>query len=1030
MEALRAVADGSGRLLLLTGAAGAGKTRRASTLAEEAREAGFTVAWAAGGRPGAPPFWPWLQVLRALPAALADAEPLPLTGLGHGETADLRARFELFEDVVARLARAGWSEPVLVVLDDLHEADAATLLLAQHVAAVIRTLPVLLVATVRTDVVPTAEEWPAVWADLLRNGEVVTVGPLDEDEVVDLLRAATGSPDPWLVRRILDRTGGNALFVTELIRWSAAPGGEVDSLPDTVRAVIAARVAECTAACGRVLSVAATTGSGSPVALVVHTLGEPAADVLDALDEARGHGLLDAGDPDRVVFAHEIVRDAVYEAQPPAHRAYWHRVVAEHLAAAGDAAGAAHHFRLGGPDVRAAAGEWFVRAGEQSLGALAYEEAATQLRIALECGAPDSGRVQLSLGSALLTVGDATGARAAHLAALARARDTGDAGLMAAAALGLGSGPAGFEVPLFDREQVAGLEDALALVGEDRPATRAALLARLATASTYTATEGRRRELATEAVALARSSGDDAAVAVALAAYVDLVAGPDHVDERLELTSEIVAVAQGLRDSSLELLGRRQRIVARLERGDVVGAEEDLRDYRVVATALGQPVYLWYVPLWTAALAFARGELDTADTALAEAAALGERAGSANARVLVVSHRWAAAAELNDADAMRASLDGFELDDSLGPWAPIGRAFMHAVCGEASAARAELDVAVDRLPELPLDSEWLPAVTQAAEAVQIVGGHPVARWVHDALLLHKDLCVVEGIAAMLRGSVERHLGGLAALLGDRTAAKAHFERAVETNRRMGARLLVARTLHDAATSLGDEDRLAQARELYAEMGVTGRLGRASSTRPATLPDNEFRRDGEMWTLAYGGRRTTVRDSKGLHDLAVLLARPGRPVPAVELAAGPGVATDPLEGSSRAADGEGLHASGDLGEVIDARARRAYQQRLHQLEEDAADADAAGDVARSTRIAAERDALVQQLSGAYGLDRRPRRTGSMVERARSTVTARIRDSIRRVAAVHPELGRHLSASVRTGTLCSYEPEQPVTWRLTP
>ena len=1030
MDAVRSAAAGSGRLLLLTGPAGAGKTRRATAVAAEARGAGFTVAWAAGGRPGAPAFWPWLQVLRAVSPdpelRHTLVQRLSPTGVEEG-AADLRARFELFENVADRLAAATGDAPLAIVLDDLHTADAASLLLVQHLAGVIRSLPVLLVATVRTDVEPGTPEWPEAWADLVRHGEVVGVGPLGVDEITRLLREATGSADPALVHRITRRTGGNALFVTELVRWCAASGGDADSLPDTVLAVIGARVAERSPACRRVLSAAATLGARTRLDLVVDVLGDPVDDVLAAVGEATGHGLLDGTDPDEVAFTHEIVRDAVYDAQPPANRAHWHRMVAELLAASGDAAGAAHHYRLGGPEVRGAAGEWFARAGEESLGVLAYEEAASQFGAALACAPAEPGRVNLRLGTARLAAGDAAGAREAHLAALGLARESGDADLMAAAALGLGSGPAGFEVPLFDREQVTGLEDALSLVGDARPAVRAALLARLATASTYAAEEARRRALASEAVSLARGSGDDAAIAVALASYVDLVSGPAHVAERLSLTAEIIAIARRLRDSSLELLGRRQRIVARLERGDLAGAEDDLHEYRTVAKALAQPVYAWYVPLWAAALAFARGELEEASTALAEAERLGRQAGSGNAGILVTSHRWSAAAELADPAAMRAAVEGVELDDGMGPWVPIARGFMHAVCGEVSAARASLDAAVGRLPELPLDSEWLPAVTQAAEAVHLVGGHPVARWLHDALEPHADLFVVEGIGALLRGSVERHLGVLAALLGDRDGSGRHFERALEANRRMGSRLLVARTLYDAATALGDPERLAEARALYAEMGVTGRLerGRRPSPSPEVLSDNEFRHQGELWTLVYGGRLSTMRDSKGLRDLATLLARAGQPVPAVELAGAPRAGSGPAGSGS-----EGLHAAGDLGEVIDEQARRAYRERLRVLEEEAAEADALGDAERSERVGAERDALVQQLSAAIGLGGRPRRTGSTVERARSTVTARIRDSIRRIEAAHPELGRHLAASVRTGTLCSYEPELPVTWRLTP
>jgi hypothetical protein len=126
--------------------------------------------------------------------------------------------------------------------------------------------------------------------------------------------------------------------------------------------------------------------------------------------------------------------------------------------------------------------------------------------------------------------------------------------------------------------------------------------------------------------------------------------------------------------------------------------------------------------------------------------------------------------------------------------------------------------------------------------------------------------------------------------------------------------------------------------------------------------------------------------------------------------------------------DGLHAPSDTGEVIDAQARAAYRQRLSELEQAAAEADAAADIERSARIAAERDALVEALTGAYGLGGRVRRSGSAAERARTAVTARIRDSIRRIGDAHPDLGRHLARSVRTGTFCVYEPDQPVRWSL--
>ena len=110
------------------------------------------------------------------------------------------------------------------------------------------------------------------------------------------------------------------------------------------------------------------------------------------------------------------------------------------------------------------------------------------------------------------------------------------------------------------------------------------------------------------------------------------------------------------------------------------------------------------------------------------------------------------------------------------------------------------------------------------------------------------------------------------------------------------------------------------------------------------------------------------------------------------------------------------------------ARAAYKARLVELEGELNEADADGDMERSRRAQAERDALIEQLSGAYGLSGRPRRSGDPAERARTAVTARIRDAIRRIGDLHPQLGRHLSRSVQTGTFCRYDPDPPVTWEL--
>jgi hypothetical protein len=172
----------------------------------------------------------------------------------------------------------------------------------------------------------------------------------------------------------------------------------------------------------------------------------------------------------------------------------------------------------------------------------------------------------------------------------------------------------------------------------------------------------------------------------------------------------------------------------------------------------------------------------------------------------------------------------------------------------------------------------------------------------------------------------------------------------------------------------------------------------------------FRRSGDGWEVGFGhGDTVTVRGGKGMDDLARLLAAGGREVHALELAGSP-------------------VAEAGHGPALDERARRAYEQRIRDLQEDLDEADAAGDPVRSERARAELDALVDQLASALGLGGRAREAGSAAERARSAVTQRIRSTIRRIGEVDPGLGRHLQGAVRTGTFCSYRPDEPVDWDL--
>jgi hypothetical protein len=226
----------------------------------------------------------------------------------------------------------------------------------------------------------------------------------------------------------------------------------------------------------------------------------------------------------------------------------------------------------------------------------------------------------------------------------------------------------------------------------------------------------------------------------------------------------------------------------------------------------------------------------------------------------------------------------------------------------------------------------------------------------------------------------------------------------------------SRELQETGAAMGEHDAVVLARTAVAR-ALSGEVAsdHAEPAAGAVADGNVFRREGDMWRLAFDGLTVRLRDAKGLRYLARLLAEPGRELHVRDLAA-------------EATGGEAIPTSGSGGEVLDAAAKRAYQQRLSDLEAELTEATEWNDAERVARAQAEMDALAEQLAGAYGLGGRARTLGDPVERVRKAVTNRIRDSLDRIGAQHEALGRHLTNAVRTGTFCSYTPERPTAWEL--
>jgi hypothetical protein len=408
---------------------------------------------------------------------------------------------------------------------------------------------------------------------------------------------------------------------------------------------------------------------------------------------------------------------------------------------------------------------------------------------------------------------------------------------------------------------------------------------------------------------------------------------------------------------------------------------------------------------------------------------LGEECGEPGARDVRYDQGW---------DLLTAQGRLGELGDALpemfpDPESPQARGARTLVMLASGARAAAAEAAAPLLKvdpgTIPPDRQRLLALAYAAELVVAFGAVPVAEQLYAALLPFEDEAVVSGAAITFKGAVAHYLGLLAAVLGRAATAASHLERAVAIHDRLGAAVWSLRSQYQLATVwLGEPGRQAAAVSALAEVAAAARtLGLAQLAREAEaagfaagqvpVTEGVFAREGAMWTLSYAGVTARMRDAKGLSDLAVLLAVPGRQVPAADLIAAAGAGQAGLADLRMGAD-----------EVLDATARRQVRARLASLGEDIAEAESWNDPERAARARAERDALLRELTAAAAPGGQPRLLGDQSERARKAVTARIRDVIGRLEPVHPALAGHLRESVTTGTRCSYSPPTPVTWRL--
>ena len=254
--------------------------------------------------------------------------------------------------------------------------------------------------------------------------------------------------------------------------------------------------------------------------------------------------------------------------------------------------------------------------------------------------------------------------------------------------------------------------------------------------------------------------------------------------------------------------------------------------------------------------------------------------------------------------------------------------------------------------------------------------------------------------------------------GNQALALLEFRAARSVFEQIGAELEAARAAQACGDGRGNDVGEPRVQVQPAPSGADGRVDQ----------ENVFRREGDYWSVVFEEHTVRLRDLKGLHYLARLLADPGREFHVLDLVAGERV--EPGNASRAAEPGLMFPGGVDAGELLDAQAKQAYRRRLAEIEEDMDEARAMGDSERAAQADTERDFIVRELSRAVGLGGRDRRAGSVSERARASVTRAVRQAMARIREHNAPLGEHLDRTIRTGTFCAYLPDSrvPVAWHL--
>jgi len=837
--AWKAVIAGDRRAVFLVGEPGIGKTTLAAGFAAAVHDDGGIVVYGRCDEDLGIPYQPWTEVLRHLVASAPDAvldghvqahgshlvRLVPelagrLDAVAPAPSGDDTDRSVLYACATDLLVRFSVDAPVLVVLDDLHWADAETVQLLRHLLTADVPLRLGVLGTFRDSEVAADDPISGLLAALHREGgsERIALRGLGDDDVLALLERLAGHDldDAGLALRdaVLDETGGNPFFTVEVLRHLAESGAiyqdeggrwvsdadlEAVGLPVSVREVIGRRVAALGPEFERVLALGSVIGRDFQVSLLAAAAAVDEDRLVDLCDAAVAAAVLqETEDPDRYTFAHALIEHTLYRSLSAAKRARAHRAVAEALESRVDADGRvgelAHHWSQAvtpADDERAL--HYATLAGHRALDQLAPDEALRWFRRAAEL-AEDSGAVdarrQTELLISLALAEKQCGLvehREHFLDAARRAEELGEVDLMIDAVLKSSRG-GGSLIGDVDHERADAIERTLALVGDDDPVVRARLLALLLVERRWVADPTEQRRLVLDAVASARRSGDSTTLAEVLLHSALIESGPDTLEERNAAMDEALGLVDDLAHPVLACQLLLERIVMALVDADLPTLRA-LEERRQAIEARFVPADTRWLAMNTSLLLeLLHGTIEGAEAIVDASYRFGTQIGQADAFTLYAAEvvglrfhqgRWAECIELIET----AVAESPELEDVYSSVL----AFAHARAGDPQRAAALLDEAARSGFPVHRGQNWSIILTSWSEVAVLLGRRDVAPELRRRMAPHARHITMAG--ATFAAPVGYFLGRLDHMTGRLDEAEAWFTEAHEIARALESPLL-------------------------------------------------------------------------------------------------------------------------------------------------------------------------------------------------------------------------------------------------